>query len=119
MKRPRALTRRMGGPSNTVRNPGSNYDGGFYQYRLTPSPVPQNGALQFVFQQRWEWPIQWLYGAGKPAGMFNIYAGKQLRVEMALPQATLQAAGVIAGGIDLERLWTMTQQQQVQVGNAD
>lgn len=88
----------------------------FYEYQLTPNPVPSNGALQFVFQQKWEYPVQTLEGPGKRAGQFMIYQPPQLRAELALTAASLQGAGVFAGGTQMQRLWRENQYGQIAVG---
>jgi hypothetical protein len=75
----------------------------FYQY--TQGPVYTNGAEEFIFQQKWEWPVQTLEGAGKRAGSFNIYQPQQLRAQLALTAASLQGAGVVASTYEKQRLW--------------
>lgn len=88
----------------------------FYQYVLTPNPVPSNGAQQFVFQQKWETPAQSLEGAGVLAGQFMIYQRPQLRAELALTAHSIQGAGVFAGGMEMQRLWRENQYGQIDVG---
>lgn len=86
----------------------------FYQY--TQAPVFTNGALQFVFERKWEYPIEVLEGAGKRAGQFMIYQPAQLRAQLALTAASLQGAGVFSGGTEMQRLWRQNQYGQIDVG---
>lgn len=74
------------------------------QYTYHQGPIYTNGALQMVFDKRWEYPLVMMKGAGQIAGQWHSRQNPQLRVQMALTQTTLKAAGQIAGQIDHQPL---------------
>jgi hypothetical protein len=73
-------------------------------YSYHAGPVYTNGALQLVFDKKWQYPIVVMQGAGQYAGQWRTMQNPQLRAHVALTPATLEGAGIRAGQINQQPL---------------
>ena len=73
-------------------------------YTYHQGPVYTNGALQLVFDKKWEYPVVVMKGAGQYAGQWRTLQSPQLRAQVALTPATLEGAGIRAGQINAQYL---------------
>ncbi len=76
-------------------------------YSYHAGPIYTNGALQLVFDKKWEYPVVVTKGAGQYAGQWRTMQSPQLRAMVALTPATLEGAGIRAGQINQQPLLDM------------
>lgn len=75
----------------------------FADYEL--GPIFHNGAADFVYRKAVTDPLQVITGAGRPTwGQFNIFEPGMVRGVLAVPAASVEGAGVLAGGFDQQAL---------------
>jgi hypothetical protein len=87
--------------------------------RMNPSiryhqgPILTNGALEFVYDKPVAWPLYTMWGPGiLTRQQFDILAGPQLRVDLALTKAPIVGAGYPASSTEFEALIAQSNEEQ-------